>query len=134
MSRSGVVVGWSLFASVLPALPSPPAFLLPGDVVPTRHIIELAIDPSRDTFEGSVRIEVEFGKPASVIWINAKDLTPKEASVESGGRSYPAHAQTAGGEFIGLELDSPIGPGRATLSIRYQGRLDDKSLVGPYRR
>jgi alanyl aminopeptidase len=123
-----------LCARILTALPPPPAFLLPDDVVPTRHLVELTIDPSRDTFEGWARIVVELRKPASVIWVNAKDLTPKEASAESGGRTYPARVQAHGGEFMGLELDAPIGPGRVTLSIRYQGRLDPKSLVGPYRR
>jgi alanyl aminopeptidase len=134
VSRTGLIACWLLCACPLPAVPPPPAFLLPNDVVPTRHIFELTIDPSRDSFEGLARIEVELHKPASVIWINAKDLTPKEASVESAGRMYPARAHTAGGEFIGLELGSPVGPGRATLSIRYQGRLDDRSLVGAYRR
>jgi alanyl aminopeptidase len=123
-----------LCARILTALSPPPAFLLSNDVVPTRHLVELTIDPSRDTFEGWARIEVELRKPASVIWVNAKDLTPKEASVGSGDRTYLANVQSHGGEFMGLELDAPIGPGHATLSIRYQGRLDAKSLVGPYRR
>ncbi len=134
VSRSRPIASWLLCACPLFALPPPPSFLLPGDVVPMRHIIELTIDPTRPTFDGWARIEAGLQTRASIVWLNAKDLVPKEASVEFDGRVYPARAQTAGGEFIALELASPIGPGRATLSIRYQGRLDEKSLAGLYRR
>src|SRR5580693_3396590 len=116
------------------ALPPPPAFLLPDDVVPRKHIIDVTIDPSKDNFDGRARIAVEQLTATSVIWLNAKDVIPKEASIEVGGRTLPARAQAVAGEFLGLELDTPAGPGRATLSIHYQGRLDEKSVVGPYRK
>ena len=35
---------------------------------------------------------------------------------------------------MGLRLDSPAGPGRTTISIRYRGKLDEKAIVGPYRK
>jgi alanyl aminopeptidase len=127
-------LSWLICAVPLSALPSPPVFFLPDDVVPLKYFVDLTIDPSQPTFDGWVRIEIELRKPVDVIWVNGKDLTPREAVVEFGRQSYPARAETADGEFIGLDLESPLGPGRATLSIRYQGRLDDKSLVGPYRR
>ncbi len=128
------LVLWSLLgATTIPAIP-PPAFLLPDDVVPTRYIVDLTIDPNQPSFEGWVRIEVELHKPVSVIWANAKDLTPAEASVETGGRTHRARAEMAGGEFIALELDAPVGPGPSVLSIRHRGRLDEAALAGPYRR
>lgn len=116
--------------SFLPAQPAPPVFLLPDNVVPLKHTIELTIDPSRDTFTGWARIDVELQAPTSVIWVNAKDITPSEASVGS----QKARATAVGGEFLAIELDSPAPPGRTTISIHYQGKLDDKSVVGPYRR
>jgi hypothetical protein len=64
-----------------------PSFLLPDDVIPKRHIIEMTIDPNKDTFDGWARIGVELRKPISIIWVNAKDVTPKEASIEIGGRT-----------------------------------------------
>jgi len=129
-----LIMGWLVSAGLLLALPAPPIFLLPDDVTPKKHIVDLKIDPAKPTFEGTVRIEVELRRPVSVIWVNAKDLTPMESSVEASGHVYPARATAVGGEFIGLELESPVGPGLVTLSIRYQGRLDEKSLSGPYRR
>jgi len=118
------------FATTLPAQPS---FFLPDDVVPKKHIIELTIDPARDTFAGWARIEVELSKPTSVLWVNAKDLEPVSSSVSWKGRTVPAPASIVAGEFIELDLASPIGPGPATISIRYQGKLEETAVAGPYR-
>lgn len=107
--------------------------MLPDDVLPKKHIVELTIDPSLDTFSGWSRIEVELRKPAKTIWVNAKDLIPGESSVSWQDRIVPAHATATGGEFIGVELDSPVGPGPATVSIRYQAKLPQTSVAGPYR-
>jgi cytosol alanyl aminopeptidase len=112
------------------ALPMPPAFVLPNDVTPRKYFIDLTIDPSQDTFSGQARIEVDVKKPTSLIWINAKDITPSEATV--GGKK--AVATPAGGEFLGLQLDSPVKAGSTVISIRYQGKLDAKSVVGPNRK
>jgi len=114
-------------------LAAQPSFLLPDGVTPKKHIIELTIDPSVDTFSGWARIEIELSKPTNQLWVNAKDLTPEESSVIWQDHALPARPTTAGGEFMGLELDSPIGPGKATISIRYKGKLDEPAIVGPYR-
>src|SRR5487761_1893644 len=114
-------------------LAAQPVFVLPDGVTPKKHTVELTVDPDLKTFTGWARIEVELAKPASVIWVNGKDLTPAETSVEWRGRVLPATASLDGGEFIGLHLASPIGPGAATLSIRYQGKLDETAVAGPYR-
>jgi hypothetical protein len=34
------------------ALPLPPAFVLPDDVVPKKYFVDLTIDPAKETFEG----------------------------------------------------------------------------------
>ncbi len=115
------------------ALPAPPTFLLPGDVHPKKHTIELTIDPSLDTFSGWARIDVEVTKPTRVLWVNAKGLTPGVSSVTYKGHTIKAAGSAVAGEFIGLDLPSPIGPGLATISIRYHGPLDEKAVAGPYR-
>jgi alanyl aminopeptidase len=123
-----------LSATILFALPAPPAFLLPDGVTPRKHTVELTIDPSKPTFDGRISIDIELSKPIAILWLNAKDIAPRDASVEFKGRSLRAHAEAAGGEFLGIELDAPIGPGRATVTISYQGNLDEKSVVGAYRK
>ena len=64
-------------AATLPAQ----SFLLPDDVIPRKHIIELTLDPSRATFNGWVQIEVDLTKPTSVIKVNAKDLQVRNLSL-----------------------------------------------------
>jgi len=108
----------------------PPGFLLPDEAAPRKQAVELTIDPNRDTFSGRVRIDVELKKATTTIWLNAKDIVPLDASVGS----HPARAEVAGDEYLGLHLASPIGPGRTTISVRYQGKLDEKAIVGPYRK
>jgi cytosol alanyl aminopeptidase len=120
-------------AATKASLPAPPTFLLPNDVLPKKHTIELTINPSLDTFVGWARIDVQLTKSAAVLWVNAKDLTPERASVDYKGHTIKAKATAVGEEFIGLELASAVGPGPATISIHYHGKLDEKLVVGPYR-
>ncbi|MGH9721356.1 MAG: M1 family aminopeptidase [Bryobacteraceae bacterium] len=122
--------GTALFA----ALPAPPDFRLPGNVAPVRYRIELRINPAQEIFDGQARIEVELRNSVSVIWLNAKDLTVGEASMKMRGKTRTLRAEAVAGEFLGLELDAPAGPGRAVLAIRYQGRLNEKPPVGPFRK
>ena len=49
-----------------------PIFELPDGVTPKKHIIELTVDPSQDTFTGRSTIEVQLTKPSTTIWLNAK--------------------------------------------------------------
>jgi len=118
------------FCIAAAAFGQPPSFLLPDDVIPKKHTIDMTLDPAKDTYEGTARIEVELKQRTSLIWINAKDITPLEASVGK----QKAQVEAAGNEFLALHLDAPSGPGSTTLSIRYQGKLDEKSIVGAYRK
>jgi len=113
---------------------APPNFLLPDDVIPTKHTIELTIDPDRNTFRGWARIAVELRKPQAEIWLNGKDLILEQASIEFRGKLHRTRARAIAGEFIRLIPDRPIGPGPALLSIRYRAALSDKAVSGPFRR
>jgi alanyl aminopeptidase len=129
-------LAWTLLAGalVLPAQTGAPEFLLPKDVVPIRHAVEMTIDPSRDSYSGLARIQVRILRPQQTIWLNGKDLVVDEASIQAGGTVAKADPILAGGEFIGLRLDQPVAPGRAVLSIRYRAPLSDTANAGPYRR
>lgn len=123
-----------LAASILRALPAPPVFHLPSNVTPLKYTVELNIDPQRDTFAGTMQIEVNVLKPTSVVWLNGKDLMLEPtANIRAGSLNMDAKVQTAADEFIALELPSDLS-GPATISLRYRGRLDEKSVVGAYRR
>jgi aminopeptidase N len=128
-------VGLSLLAaSLVAAVPLAPEFRLPDDAAPVRQAIELRIDPRQETFEGAARIEIDLRKSTRVVWLNAKDLSIREASIRVGERIQAARAQVVGGEFLGLEIDAPVGPGRALVSIRYQGHFNQKTPAGVFRK
>ncbi|HEY2845424.1 MAG TPA: M1 family metallopeptidase, partial [Bryobacteraceae bacterium] len=109
------------------------SFYLQSDVTPRRETVQLTIDPARETFEGVASIDVHLPAADSPIWINAKNLTVKSASIAQGATQRTARVIPGDGESIGIDAGEPVS-GDATIRIEYQGRLDDKGLVGPYRR
>jgi alanyl aminopeptidase len=111
-----------------------PDFLLPDGVAPIKETVEMTIDPARDNFDGRVAIDVELSSAVTEIWLNGKDLVVSGGSVEFLGKTHVARTAVAGGEFIGLRLDQPAGPGRARIAIRYRAPLSDKAVAGPFRR
>ena len=116
--------------SLLVMTAAPPRWTLPDDVTPVAHTVEITLDPRLPAFTGVARIEVDLKSAQDVIWVNGRDITVQNASVNA----QPALVQLAGNEFIGLATGKPVGPGRATLEIRYTARLSNTAKSGPYRR
>ncbi len=125
------VAAWPL---LLASLPPGPAFRLSGDVTPVKHTLNLSIDPGASAYEGEVVIEADLHKPTSIIWVNGRDLVPREARIAFGDVIHPAQIQPSGGEFLVLRCAAPVGPGRVRIYIRFQARLDEKQVLGAYRR
>ena len=119
-----------LVAAAFSATPPPPGFQLPDDVVPLNYVVGLTIDPSRDTFEGTVSIQLDIRKPTSVIWLNAKDLEPEKAEVGS----EHAHARVVGKELIAIDIAHEISGSSYSVQLNYRGRIDEKGVLGAYRR
>jgi alanyl aminopeptidase len=117
------------FSASLP----PPGFQLPDDVVPLKYSVTLSIDPSRDTFEGIVSIQLDIRKPTSVIWLNAKDLEPVSASLSSGDAGLPLRVRLVNKELIAVDLPNAVTE-RGNIVVNYHGHLDDKGVLGAYRR
>ena len=108
---------------------APRQFQLPDGVVPKKYTVTLTIDPSRSTFDGEMVIDLEAKKNYDILWLNAKGLIVTKALVLAGdalGQPNPVYVND---EFVGLRAG-----GSERVSIQYQGRLDDKGLVGAYRR
>jgi alanyl aminopeptidase len=124
---------FALLFAALPAAAAPTLFL-PDNVTPAQFWIDLYIDPNQPIFEGTEQIEVHLKQATSVIWLNAKDLSFHNVGVEWNGEKRAARVETSGNEFAGFHVDPQIGPGRAKLSIRYRGELNEKLPVGPFRK
>jgi aminopeptidase N len=129
VARAGALACWTLVAGSLLGQ----SFYLSNDAIPRKETVRLTIDPARETFEGSVSIDVDLRAPTSIIWLNVKNLTISSALISQGDTARPARIVPGSEERIGIDGGQPLA-GLVTVRIAYQGRLDDKGLVGPYRR
>ncbi|HEV8412539.1 MAG TPA: M1 family metallopeptidase [Bryobacteraceae bacterium] len=122
------VACWALLAGSLYSQ----SFYLSTDVIPRKETVELTIDPARETFEGSVLIDVELRGIDSTVWLNARNLTIRSVFLDGGDTIRPTEVIRRSDERIGIYVGDQTGP--VAIQIDYQGRLDDKALTGPYRR
>jgi aminopeptidase N len=100
---------------------------LPGTVVPEHYAIHLEPDFGTDTFSGRVAIAVELKEPASTITLHAAELKIHQATISAGGAAQAAEAVLDGEkETVSLTVPKPVPSGRATISIRFTGQLNDK--------
>jgi cytosol alanyl aminopeptidase len=128
---------FALLISILGALrviaaPSldPPKLRLDGSVRPLRYAVDLTIVPDRDTFHGSVDIDVDVRTPSTIIWLNAIGLTIQDASFRAEtSAALPAKNVSGGDQFTGFSVDREVS-GRGTLHIAYQGKISRNSSAG----
>jgi alanyl aminopeptidase len=120
-------VPFALALSVLSAFAAePPKLRLPDDVRPVKYAADLTLTPGEKTFSGSIDIDVELTKPASLIWLNATELTIRQATIGS----QPAVIEAGNDDFVGLRSAKPLAPGPARIHIVYDGKISEKSSAG----
>ncbi len=110
-----------------------PPFSLNDDALPRKYSLDLTLDPERGAFEGIARIEVDLARRMPVIWLNGSGLEISEATAEMKGRVVPAQATAAGEDLLAVEPETPAGPGRVALTLKYRAPLAAKAVIGPYR-
>jgi len=105
-----------------------------GDqVVPSRYVLDLMIDPRLDRFAGSVIIEVDIREPSRVIWLHGNRLEVSEAWLEQGDTRIEAgYRQVDDTGVARLDLVAVPRPGVATLHFEYDAPFD-QSLEGLYK-
>ncbi|MEM6790983.1 MAG: M1 family metallopeptidase [Myxococcota bacterium] len=115
-----------------PSAAVPAAGRLPGDVIPSRYGLQLRIDPSRTSFSGTVRIDVDLQNPRRELWLHGKGLQVTSAVVTPGGGDGSGDAlraiyreQPAG--FAQLELPRAIEAGPATVRLDFSGRFSTRT-------
>jgi cytosol alanyl aminopeptidase len=109
-----------------------PSLRLGQDVRPTRYTADLTLVPTAAAFEASIAIEVTLARPASLIWLNASDLSIDEATITRSGRSQAARIESGTEGFIGLRLTAEIPAGPAAIRIRYRGKISAKDGDGVF--
>jgi aminopeptidase N len=122
-------------SATTPAEFAPPTLRLPTTVRPLGYTLDLTIVPEHEDYQGTVTIPLQLDAPARVIWLNATDLRIERAEVTTAAKGRPLAVRVVpGGEdFVGFALGETLGPGRATLTVRFAGRLDSMRSRGIYR-
>jgi len=108
----------------------PPAFRLPTLATPQHYNVSLTVVPDKDTFTGSVDIDLSFKEASPVLWLNAEKLTVKDATITSGGQSVKVTVLPQPKDLVGFSFDHPVGPGPAKLHVEYQGEISRKDMSG----
>src|ERR1700726_4158982 len=106
-----------LFAAVQGAMAQnqPPQFRLPTFAAPVRYAVTLMVVPDKDTFTGTVDIDLNFHQPSAVLWLNAEMLTIKDATLTVGGRTSAAKVIAQPHDFVGFAFEQPVAAGSAKL-------------------
>src|ERR1700694_678379 len=79
---AALLVAWLCVATSAFAQPEPPDFRLGDGATPLGYEATLAIDPSRDDFEGSIAIALRINRPQAVLWLNGTGLSVLSANLD----------------------------------------------------
>ena len=111
------------------------AFRLPRTVTPSRYEIELRLDPTAPTFDGTVDVAVTVHEPVAEIVLNARQVTADAAALIATDGSVVEVQKTVPdveAERLTLTLGSELPTGDYTLRVEFTGVLSDH-MVGMYR-
>ncbi|WP_426755775.1 M1 family metallopeptidase [Myxococcus sp. Y35] len=115
------------------ATPQSPKLRLPTEVRPTGYTVELTLDPKVSAFQGVVDIDLDVTKPTSVVWLHARSLTVKKATLTQGAASFDVTPVKGEEDFLGFPLAKPLATGPAKLRVVYDGIASEKETDGAFR-
>ena len=105
-----------------------PGLRLPQSVRPVRQSVELTLVPGKDSFEGRIEFTLQLNKPREVIWLNARDLEVRSATING----KPATTAPGNKSVIGIVPAQPLAAGTAQLAIEYTGRINRDDSAGVF--
>src|SRR5437667_6349074 len=108
----------------------PPQFRLPPTVFPERYKVDLTVVPDKDTFRGTIDIDLDFKQSSSVLWLNAEKWAIKDAALTTGGQTAAVQVITEPKDLVGFSFARSIGLGPAKLRVNYEGRISRKDMAG----
>ena len=123
------LIAFAVFCSVSLAA-EVPKLQLGNEIRPVKYAAELTLVPGSAAFDGSIEIGIALAKPASLVWLNATELSIDEATVTSSGNRQTAAIEPGNDDFIALRVPSAIPAGIATLHLRYRGKISPKNSAG----
>jgi alanyl aminopeptidase len=107
---------------------------LPTDTHPVAYQVTLEVDPDKPTYGGAVAIELTLDRPRESIWLHSRGPRVGTVSVLRAGADPLAGKLEQVGEsgLVAIRLAQPVGPGKVTLVLPFEGDLGTH-LTGLYR-
>jgi puromycin-sensitive aminopeptidase len=110
-------------------------YRLPRTVTPSRYGIELRLDPTSPTFDGTEDVSIVVHEPVTEIVLNGKDITVRAGAVIAEDETVTEVAKAVPDPSAGriaLELPGELAAGSYTLRLDFTGKLSDL-MEGMYR-
>ncbi len=102
------------------------------DAVPREYYVKLRLDPRHPYFEGEVRLVIEAHKRIEEFQLYAHSLLLHSVELKQAGRWQSLKwTQATQSDRLHLHFAKVLKPGRATLRLRYRGRINP-TLSGLY--
>jgi len=108
--------------------PTPPGLRLPGDVRPTKYVLELTVVPDQPAASGNMHIDARVMRPTRVVWLHSRGLTIGKAQLAK----RPARLIPGGDDLIGLVADQELLVGDLAIDIAYTAPIDRERSRGIY--
>ena len=104
--------------------PNPKAYRLPTHTHPTHYDIHIDARIERKEVPGKVMIGLDIREATDTLELHARDMTLTTARLELGGKTLDAKiAQDSEREMASLGFGETLQPGKATLTIEYDGQV-----------
>jgi len=110
-------------------------YRLPRTVTPSRYAIELRLDPTSPTFDGTEDVTIAVHEPVTEIVLNGKELSVRAGAVIAWDETVIEIAKAVPDPSAGritLELPAELEAGAYTLRLDFSGKLSDL-MEGMYR-
>lgn len=107
---------------------------LPRDVVPEHYYLTMRMDPSTESFSGTVRMDLNFTSAKDHFWLHGNGISVSQASVLPTGSDIIDlnYEQMHDSGVARLSADQQIPAGKAVLEIVFNAPFN-RSLEGLYR-
>ena len=112
------------------AAPQPPAVRLGDEVQPKLAILNLTLSPEKPDFSGEIQFDLKVNQSVDHFWLNAVELSVKEAKLSANGKTIEAQILPGGDDFVGFQFPSLLQPGSARLTVIFTGKVNQKSSEG----
>ncbi len=118
----------------VPTPAAPAGIRLADEVTPQAYRVSLEVDPTKESFTGTIEIDVTIAKSIPGIWIHVGDVTIDKAEVVRGAdtTALDLHKGTFDRVALTAAGEQPAGP--ATLRFAFTGKQDTDRTGGVRRR